>query len=782
MRRRAIKYVERLSELGRIVRDVDKAADLESALRLIVQRTRSVMKTDVCTVYFSDDTQRRHVIAATDGLASRYVGALSVDFGAGVIGKVAQEQRPINLDHLPEHQDQGFLRQTGLPSHAGFLGVPILHKSRVQGVLLVRQRRPRRFDDADEAFLSTLASQLGGAIAFAKSTGELCAVCRPPQAQSQCLEGRAGAPGIAVGTGAWVFSAAELHTVPDRQGENPGDEEARFLAALRQVKQQAEDLAASLQGRIPQADQAMFDAFAMMLDSEEIKEDVAGRIRTGQWAPAAVRDTFESYAAHFDGLDDPYLQQRATDVRALGARILAQLLRDLPQTVAGDAPVILVGKQLSAMDVGDAAVRRLAGIVSADGSALSHAAILARSLGIPAVMAVSEVPLSHLDGQPLIVDGHSGRVHVRPDQATQQAVEIELARQRARSAALEPIRNLPAETTDGKRISLLINAGLTVLPEALKHAGSDGIGLFRSELPFMMFNRFPSESEQQHLYCRALDTVAPLPMVLRTLDAGGDKPLPYLRENEANPALGWRGIRFTLDHPDIFLTQVRAALRANVGLGNLRLLFPMVSALDEVAQARRLVEQAAQQLRDEGLDVSLPPIGAMIEVPAAVYLTESLARQLDFLSVGTNDLSQYLLATDRNNPRVSGRLGTLHPALLQALQLIATSAHRMGKPVTVCGELASDPSIARVLVGMGYDGLSINPTALLEVKAALRGGSFRQMRSLAEQALHTDDAATIRALLEEGQSAAAESSAETGGFIAGGQAGVVDNETRRRPA
>jgi len=398
------------------------------------------------------------------------------------------------------------------------------------------------------------------------------------------------------------------------------------------------------------------------------------------------------------------------------------------------------------------------------------------------VMAVSEVSLSHLDGQPLIVDGHAGRVHVRPDQTTKQAVEIEVARQRARSAALEPIRHLPAETTDGKRISLLTNAGLMILPETSKHAGSDGIGLLRSELPFMMFDRFPSESEQRDLYGQALAAVAPLPMVLRTLDAGGDKPLPYLSEVEANPALGWRGIRFTLDHPDIFLTQVRAALRANVRLGNLRLLFPMVSALDEVTQARRLVQQAVRQLQEEGLDVSVPPIGAMVEVPAAVYLAKSLARQLDFLSVGTNDLSQYLLATDRNNPRVSGRLDTLHPALLQALHLIATSAHRVGKPVTICGELASDPSIAMLLVGMGYDGLSINATALLEVKAAIRGASFRHMRSLAEQVLRTDDPATIRRLLEEVQSCTAASSPRTREFTPDGTAGVSDRETRYRPA
>jgi len=675
-----------------------------------------------------------------------------VDFGSGVIGKVAEERRPFNLDQLPEALDRGFLAQTGLPPHAGFLGVPILHKAKTQGVLLVRQRRPRRFDDADEAFLSTLASRLGAAIAYAKASGELCTACRPEHTEPRCLEGRVGAPGIAVGVGGWAFSTAELQTVPDRRADDPRAEEERFLTALEEVRQQALTLTSSLQAQIPEADRAMFDAFAMILDSPEIKASVIGQIREGQWAPAAVRDTFESYAGQFDEMDDLYLQQRASDVRALGARVLTQLLDNDQPTVFSTDATILIGEQLSAMDVGDALANNLVGIVSADGSSLSHAAILARSLGIPAVMGVSEVPLSYLDRQPLIVNGSTGRVHVRPAQVTREAVEAEISRQRAHNEALEPIRHLPAETTDGKRVSLLTNAGLVGLHAGANDQGSDGVGLFRSELPFMMFERFPSESEQQNLYRQALAAIAPLPLVLRTLDAGGDKPLPYLAADEPNPALGWRGIRFTLDHPDIFLTQVRAALRANVGLGNLRLLLPMVSALDEVAQAKVLIGQAVQQLKDEGIDVSAPRLGAMIEVPAAVYLAESLARQVDFLSVGTNDLTQYLLAMDRNNPRVSARLDALHPALLYALQHIAEAAHRAGKQVTVCGEMASDPSMAMVLVGMGYDGLSINPTALLGVKAAIRSESLRFMRSLAAQVSMTDDREVISKLMDDAAS------------------------------
>jgi phosphotransferase system enzyme I (PtsP) len=619
----------------------------------------------------------------------------------------------------------------------------------VLGVLLVRQRQPRRFDDADEAFLSTVASQLGGAIAFAKASGELCAACHPAHAQPRCLEGRPGAPGIALGRGLLVFSASEIDSVPDRQCTQIAEEKAHFLDALDRVREQALALNTSLEGRLADADRALFNAFAMILDSPEIRDSVLDGIEQGNWAPGAVRQAIASNAKHFEALDDAYLRERANDVRALGGRLIAQLLGEPNKPAAGGEAKILIGKQLSAMDIGEALSGDLQGIVSADGSTLSHAAIVARSLGIPAVMGVNEAPLTLLDGQLLIIDGNKGRIHLHATPATRRAVEREIAQQQARHAALEPIKNSQTRTRDGKRIHLFTNAGLTSQPDQAKSLGSDGIGLFRSELPFMMFERLPSEAEQLDIYRSALASVAPLPFVLRTLDAGGDKPLPYLSESESNPALGWRGIRFALDHPDVFLTQLRAALRANLGLGNLRLLLPMISTQDEVAQVKRLIKQAMAQLAEQQIIVSRPPIGIMIEVPAAVLQADLLAGQVDFLSVGTNDLAQYLLATDRNNPRVSAHLNPCHPSLLKALQLIASAALRTGKPVSVCGEMASDPAMAMVLAGMGFDGLSINPPDLLTVKWAMLQVNFHYMQSLAQQCLLADDASGIQRLLQE---------------------------------
>ncbi len=738
----------RLDALTQIVREVDSAPDLDSALGVLVRRTREVMESDVCTVYFTDETRRRHVIAATDGLSSRVIGNVQFGFGTGLIGQVAEGRRPVNLDRVPADLDRGFVVQSGAGPYQGFLGVPVTHRARVQGVLLVRQREARRFDDADEAFLSTLAAQLGGAIGYAKASGEWCPVCRPENALAAQIEGLPGATGLAVGQGVAVFAAHDLDSIPERRVTDTRAEEARLRAAIAAVRAEMLALATQMSGTLSAADSALFDAYALLLDSPEILEGAADLVRQGHWAPSAFARTIRTYAARFAALEDAYLRERASDIRALGQRVLTRLLGASPPPGRDAAATILVGQQLTAIDIGQARTGHLVGIISGDGSSLSHAAILARSLNIPAVMGVSDLPLARLDGQELVVDGDGGRVYVRITRAMRRAFETSIESQRRQTEALESVRNLQAVTQDGVEVALFVNAGLNADLNLAPTSGAAGIGLFRSELPFMLFERFPSETEQMGLYRQALVAMAPLPVTLRTLDAGGDKPLPYLADTDANPALGWRGTRYLLDHPEIFLTQLRAALRADLGLGNLRLLLPMISGPEELEQALELLELALGQLLDEGYPVTRPPVGVMIEVPAAVYQAEALARGADFLSVGTNDLAQYVLAVDRNNPRVSGRLEPAHPALLQALREIVGAAQRVGKKVTVCGEIASDPAMALLLLGMGFDGLSVSYAALPRVKWAVRATTSARMRALAEEALGCERVHRIRGLLD----------------------------------
>ena len=740
----------RLEALTRIVREVDSAPDLDTALSIIVRRTREVMAADVCTVYFTDHDQRQHVFAATDGLSADLGGQVKAGFGRGLIGQVANSSRPVNLAEVPAELDQEFLTQSRAGRYHGFLGVPVVHKRRVQGVLLVRQRIARRFDDADEAFLATLAAQLGSAIAFARANGEMCTLCRTGtgRRRQRCFEGLPGAPGIGMGKGIVLF-AADLQAVPDRAPEDPAREERRFRQAVSSVRGEISRIADGLEESFSSAERALFDAYVLMLDSPEIIETVVQHIYAGNWAPGALRQTIETHAQRFELMDDRYLRERATDVRELGTRILLRL-QDASAPLENCPPdSILIGRRISAIDLGSVPPGHLRGIISAEGSALSHAAIVARALGIPAVVGVVDLPIAALDDQQLVVDGNNGQIHLRPGPTLQRAFATLIEDERELSESLSSLRGLPAQTPDGVQFPLYTNTSLAADLSLAAASDSAGIGLFRSELPFMLYDRFPSEQEQIALYRQALEAVAPRPVSLRTLDAGGDKPLSYLRIVEPNPALGSRGIRLTLDHPDIFLTQPRAALRADIGLGNLRLLLPMVSDVENLVQALDVLARAKQQLVEEGYAINQPKVGIMIEVPAAIYQLEQLVRQVDFLSVGTNDLAQYLLATDRNNPHVSRRLDHCHPALLRALRQIAQIAGDAGKTVTVCGEMANDPGCALLLLGMGFDGLSISASAIPRVKWAIRGVPAARMQAMAEHALQLERPALVRHLLEQ---------------------------------
>ena len=737
----------RLAGLSRIVQEVDAASDLNAALEILVSRTRLLMAADVCTVYFTEDEGQRHVIAATEGLSSNVIGQVHVGFGEGVAGRIAESHRPMNLEALPPEWDHDFLSQTGEPQYRGVLGVPVVHRQKVLGVLLVRQRKARRFDDADEAVLTTLAAQLGSAIAHAKAIGEWCRLCRPHRQRT--IGGVPGAPGLSMGHAEVIVDGGQLVDIPDRQASNVQVEVERLHAAIRAVRDDASAIRTRFSGQLGETELGLFDAYAMLLDSPELLAAATTEIQRGNWAAGSVARAVEEFAKHFDAIPDAYLRERAADIRALGKRIVGHLLDKTDSTTIGDGPIVLVGQCLSVLDIGKVKRDNLVGIVTAEGSAFSHIAIVARALGIPAVVAVQGPPLAYLDGHELVVDGDAGQVHAHLSGAMRAEFARAIDSRRRENASLESIRHLEAVTADGQRATLYVNAGLSADAEIAVTAGASGIGLYRSELPFMLFDRLPSEREQAQLYRAVLQAMHPLPVTIRVLDIGGDKQLPYLQERREPLTRGQRGIRFLLDHPDVFLTQLRAALRANEGLGNLRLLLPMITCVDELDQSLRLVDQAVEQLEGEGVDVRRPEIGVMIEVPAAIYQIALLAKKVAFFSVGTNDLAQFLLATDRDDTSGAARFGLPHPALLQALHRIIEEAHQAGKPVSVCGEIAGDPAVALVLLGMGFDALSMGPAVLPRVKAAIRRVDSASLRNFADEALRCQSRADVERLLSK---------------------------------
>jgi phosphotransferase system enzyme I (PtsP) len=371
-------------------------------------------------------------------------------------------------------------------------------------------------------------------------------------------------------------------------------------------------------------------------------------------------------------------------------------------------------------------------------------AIIARAMGIPTVSGMVDLPLPRLNGAPVILDGHRGRLFVRPGPELESHYQILIDEELALAEVLEHEQDLPSRTPDGHDMALMVNTGLTVDAVASLKSRISGVGLYRTEVPFMITERFPGEQEQTRLYREQLESFSPLPVVMRTLDIGGDKDLPYFPIEEANPFLGWRGIRVTLDHPEVLMVQLRAMLRASQGLDNLQVLLPMVTNVDEVDDALRLLDRAIVELGEEGVVARRPKVGVMIEVPATLYQLEALSQRADFFSVGSNDLTQYLLAVDRNNPRVAELYDACHPAVLSAMARLADESRALDRPISVCGELAGDPAGALLLMGMGFDALSMNAPSLPRVRAAIRRVSHSDACELVTQTLTLESPKAVR--------------------------------------
>lgn len=720
-----------LSVLRNIVLEVNAAESLDEVLGIIVSRVRMAMGTEVCSVYIRDRNETRYVFRATEGLNQDQVGKLSLAPGEGLVGLVAEREEPVNLEDAELHPNFQLLPNIGEESFHAFLGVPIIHQRDVLGVLVVQQARRRRFDESEEAFLVTMSAQLAGVIAHARVTGEVPDESSPERASAYTrISGVPGAPGIGIGTAVVVSPVADLYAVPRQLSDDRRLELRAFKRALSQVRIDIESVAENLRDKLSPEDLALFDVYIGILDDSRIGGEVASLIKSGLWAQGALAQVMIEHIRHFEAMEHSYLRERAVDVKDLGERVLGYLQADQRDNQVFPEKTILVSEELTASLLGEIPRDRLAGLISVRGSSNSHVAILARAMGIPTVMGALDLPYKRLRDMSVVIDGYNGNVHLNPTKAVIRRFQ-EIADQDAElNKGLESLRDLPCVTLDEQRLTLWVNTGLMADVARSLDRGAEGVGLYRTEVPFLMRERFPSEEEQRQIYREQLEAFAPRPVTMRTLDVGGDKALPYFPIEEANPFLGWRGIRVTLDHPEILLAQVRAMLKANEGLGNLRIMLPMISNIPELEEALELIYRCHRELAEEGLEMPLPPIGVMVEVPSAIYQARALARRVDFLSVGSNDLTQYLLAVDRNNARVSDLYHAFHPALLEALIQVADGAHAEGKQVSICGELAGNPMAAVLLLAMGYDMLSMNVTSLPRVKHAIRSITASDAKTL----------------------------------------------------
>ena len=741
-----------LSSLRTIVQEVNSARSLSEVLSIIVKEVRDAMSAGVCSVYLFDEADQSYVLMATEGLRQESIGKVRMAMREGLVGLVAAKEEPLNLQDADQHPNFAYFEETGEAPFHSFLGVPIIHHRKVLGVLVLQQETRRRFASEEEAFVVTVCAQLSGAIAHAEATGALRQLASAGRGKSKeaVFPGIPSSSGVGIGRVVLVTSSSDLKMVPERLTDNPSAEVKLFREALKATKRDMRNLGNGLSGKLSAEEFALFEVYIRLLDDRVLINEVISAIKLGQAAPSAWSTVILKHVRTFQKMDDPYLRERAADVNDLGVRVLEYLQAKDKDRAPMPRRIVLVGEDLSATALADIPVHRLVGIISLKGSSNSHMAIVGRALGIPTVMGAINLPWVELEGQELIVDGSTGDVISRATRSVRRHYVQRQREEKLFNKDLEKLRDIPCHTPDGIRFALWVNTGLRQDTARSLKSGAEAVGLFRTEIPFLMRTSFPTEDEQIEIYREQLSDFAPRPVTMRTLDIGGDKDLPYFPIEEENPFLGWRGIRISLDHPEIFLVQIRAMLRASEGINNLRIMLPMISNVPELDRALQLIERAYQELtQEEGYTIKRPLIGAMIEVPAAVYQVKEIGRRVDFMSVGTNDLTQYLLAVDRNNPRVADLYHTLHPSVLRALKQIYDQASSVNCQLSICGEMAGDPLSTVILLGLGYETFSMSASSLLRVKSILLNVSRKDAKLLSKKALKMSSSKEIITFLAQ---------------------------------
>ncbi|AYW87084.1 phosphoenolpyruvate--protein phosphotransferase [Yersinia pseudotuberculosis] len=747
-----------LMRLREVVEKVAMATGLTEALELLVNETCLAMDTEVCSIYLADNDRRCYYLMATRGLKKPRGRTITLAFDEGIVGLVGRLAEPINLADAQSHPSFKYVPQVKEERYRAFLGVPIIYRRQLLGVLVVQQREHRQFDESEESFMVTLATQLAGIL----SQSQLNAIFG--QYRQTRIRALAAAPGVAVAEGWQDISQPSLDLVYEASTLDSTLERERLTQALEEAAAEFRRFSKRFAASSQKESAAIFDLYSHLLNDARLKRELFAQIDAGAVAEWAVKQVVEAFAAQFASLQDTYMRERASDLRALGQRLLFHLDDSTSGASQWPERFILVADELTATLLAEVPQDRLAGVVVRDGAANSHAAILVRAMGIPTVMGADIQP-ALLSQRLLIVDGYRGEVLVDPEPVLVKEYQRLVTEEIELSKLAEDDVEQPAALKSGERIQVMLNAGLSPEHEQLLGGRVDGVGLYRTEIPFMLQSGFPSEEEQVAQYQGMLQLYPQKPVTLRTLDIGADKQLPYMPISEENPCLGWRGIRITLDQPEIFLIQVRAMLRANAGTGNLGILLPMITSIEEVDEAKRLIDRAGREVEEMlGYVLPQPRLGVMIEVPSMIFMLPYLTSRVDFISVGTNDLTQYLLAVDRNNTRVASLYDSLHPAMLQVLRQILMQATESGLQVSLCGEMAGDPMGALLLVGLGYRNLSMNGRSVARIKYLLRNIELADAQALAARVLTAQMTTDVRHL-----TAAFMERRGLGGLIRGGK-------------
>ena len=694
------------------------AGDAQARLDALVRMIAAAMVADVCSIYLKRG--EIHELFATEGLKADAVHRTRLKAGEGLVGLVSENARPLNLADAPAHPRFSYRPETGEDPYNAFLGVPIVRSERVFGVLVVQNRVSKLYGDDEVEALQTVAMVLAEMVAaggFGDLSGLADVEIRPSRPER--LVGRAFSEGLAVG----AVVLHEPHAPIGRMiADDPAREEKRLEEALAVIRADLQAMVDGDPGRLSGVSRDVLETFALLAQDRAWEGRLRDGVRAGLSAEAAVERARQDHRAKMQAARDPYLRERLHDLEDLDNRLLRALGKAEKlgaQPMPDDA--ILVARDLGPAELLEYPHGRLRGLALEEGGQSSHAAIVARALGIPMVGRMPALVSRVEPGDRIIVDAERGEVHLRPGDDVVRAYDQRIALRSARAQEFARLRDVPAETKDGRKIELLLNAGLALDVQHLADAGAAGIGLFRTEFQFMVSETLPRLEAQTRLYREVLEQAGDKPVTFRTLDLGGDKVLPYMvAEREENPALGWRALRIGLDRPALLRYQVRALIAAAEGRA-LRMMFPLVTTIEEFDAAVALTEREMAWARKHGAKgpKSLD-IGVMLEAPALAYAIDGLKGRAAFVSIGTNDLMQYFFAADRNNPRVGDRYDLLSPPALRFLREIRLACAAAGLPLSICGEAAGRPLEAMALVALGFDRLSMPASGVGPAKRMIR--------------------------------------------------------------
>ncbi len=761
-----LRTLEDISEL--ILHSHDLRETLQNIVNLVAKR----MGSDVCSLYLLEKDGETLTLYATKGLSKTSVGKVSMNTSEGLTGLVVEQRIVVATGNAPAHPRYKYFRETKEERFLSFLGIPLFEHKSPTGVIVVQTREARSFSSKEISALTTIANQISSIIINArlldsirkkeeerafferelnkiKAGSQQVSPGTPRNKKSGkrhlMVRGIAVSPGFSWGKASIINHSTAGNQLSLEQAGSCQEEKKRFLLAVEKAKIQTLYLEKRVAQTLSKEDAAIFHTHLMILEDRGFISKVLDHIEHDQGAVRAVDNVVESYVEAFSRMEDPYLRERSADMKDIGRRIRDCLTGSSRSPARFRDKRILVARELLPSDLALLDNERILGIVSGSGDSNSHASIMAKSLGIPAVIAPWDDIRNITHRDEVIVDGSTGCIYINPDHKIKNEYERLNLDFNLKRRELDELRNEPAVTRDGVRVRLQANIALFNDVKVALANGAEGVGLYRTEFPYMARNKFPNRNELERLYRKILAEFSPLPVTIRTLDIGGDKKLPYFpHPAEENPFMGWRSIRIALEQTDILREQLAGILMASPA-GTPRIMFPLISGIDEIRMVKDILADVRNELVEADIHVAEKiELGIMVEVPAAVQMAEFLIREVDFFSIGTNDLIQYTLAADRNNLKVQQYYDPYHPAVLHSLHHVASVGKAAGKSVSLCGEMASDPMCAMILLGLGITDFSLSAPSIPLIKKLLRSIALRDAEELAAAILTMESAREIR--------------------------------------